>query len=78
MEIFYLANWIWIFVGIITFIVLVAFNIRAPYGRHTAPGWGKLIPNHWGWFWMELPAFLACPLLAIFGPAEKSTAGSGI
>ena len=74
MEIFYLANWIWIFVGIITFIVLVAFNIRAPYGRHTAPGWGKLIPNHWGWFWMELPAFLTCPLLAIFGPAEKSMA----
>ena len=71
---FFWLNWIWIGVAIITFVMLVAFNIKAPYGRHTRAGWGKLIPNHLGWFWMELPAFLICPLLAIFGPAEKSLA----
>ena len=30
-----------------------------------------MIDNHWGWFWMEVPALLTFPLLAIFGPEEK-------
>ncbi len=69
---FYLTNWVWIGVALVTFLSLVIFNIKAPYGRHTQKGWGKLIPNHLGWFWMELPAFLLCPGLALFGPGEKS------
>jgi steroid 5-alpha reductase family enzyme len=30
-----------------------------------------MIDNHWGWFWMELPALLTFPLMASFGPTEK-------
>ncbi|MEJ6615610.1 MAG: DUF1295 domain-containing protein [Crocinitomicaceae bacterium] len=48
--------WIWIAVAVITFISL--FFITAPYGRHTQEkGWGKLIDNRWGWFFMEIPSF---------------------
>lgn len=32
-----------------------------------------MIPNKWGWFFMELPALLVMPLLAILGPREKDT-----
>ncbi|MFK7784016.1 MAG: DUF1295 domain-containing protein [Crocinitomicaceae bacterium] len=64
-------NYLWIGVALITLIVLVAFKIRAPYGRHANKQWGKMIDNRWGWFLMELPAFLICPLLAVFGPSEK-------
>ena len=52
-------------------IVLIHFNIRAPYGRHTRKGWGKMIPNKWGWFLIELAALLIMPLVAIFGTREK-------
>jgi hypothetical protein len=30
-----------------------------------------MIDNRWGWFWMELPAFLIFPILTIVGPREK-------
>jgi hypothetical protein len=72
MEVFNLLVWSWIGIAIITFLVLVIFKIKAPYGRHTSNRWGKMIANHWGWFWMELPALLVFPMLTIFGPAEKS------
>ena len=64
-------NYIWIGVAVITLLSLLIFKIRAPYGRHANDKWGKMIANHWGWFWMELPAFLTFPLLVIFGPREK-------
>lgn len=64
-------NFVWIGIAVVTFLVLVIFKIRAPYGRHTTSGWGKMISNKWGWFWMELPAFLLFPLLTIVGPREK-------
>ncbi len=63
---------LWCIIAIITFLSLVFTKIRAPYGRHANDKWGKMIPNHWGWFWMELPALLLFPTLAIFGPAEKN------
>jgi len=68
---FELLNYVWIGVAVITFVVLVFTKIRAPYGRHTSDKWGKMIANRWGWFWMELPAFLIFPLVTIFGPREK-------
>ncbi|MCT4624622.1 MAG: DUF1295 domain-containing protein [Schleiferiaceae bacterium] len=71
MDWFTTLNYIWIAVALVTFLSLVFTKIRAPYGRHTAKGWGPMISNKWGWFWMELPAFLVFPLLAIFGPREK-------
>ncbi|MEM9327900.1 MAG: DUF1295 domain-containing protein [Bacteroidota bacterium] len=71
MSWFTLLTWGWIGVAIITFLSLVITKIRAPYGRHTRQGWGLMIPNKWGWFWMELPALLICPSLALFGPRDK-------
>lgn len=64
------ALWIWIGSGVLIFPFL--FFVRAPYGRHSRKGWGKTIDNHLGWFWMELPALLVFPLLAILGPSEKN------
>ncbi len=64
-------NYLWIAVAVVTFLALVIFKIRAPYGRHTTSDWGKMISNKWGWFWMELPAFLIFPILTIYGPREK-------
>jgi steroid 5-alpha reductase family enzyme len=62
---------LWIAIAIVTFLVLIITHIRAPYGRHANAKWGEMIDNKWGWFWMELPAFLIFPLLIIFGPREK-------
>jgi len=64
------AVWIWIAIAIITFSYLVFSGVRAPYGRHSSKSWGPMIANKWGWFLMELPAFLICPLLAIIGPVQ--------
>ncbi len=75
LESFNLINYCWIAIGAITFIILVFTNIRAPYGRHTTDKWGKMIDNKWGWFWMELPALLLFPLLAIFGPTDLDQMG---
>ncbi len=69
---FTILIWIWIGVAILTFVSLVFTGIRAPYGRHSNNRWGKTIDNHWGWFWMELPALLIFPILAILGPNEKT------
>jgi len=63
---------VWIVIGIITFIALVATKIRIPYGRHSSDKWGSSISNRWGWLIMELPALTIFPLMAIFGPAEKN------
>lgn len=71
MDWFTSLNYIWIAIALVTFTSLVFTKIRAPYGRHTTKGWGPMISNKWGWFWMELPAFLIFPLLAIFGPRDK-------
>ena len=60
--------WSWIGVAAITFVILL--RIKQPYGRHTTEGWGMMIDNNWGWFWMELPALLVMPLLAWSGPGE--------
>ena len=59
----------WIIIPIILYPILL--KIKVPYGRHTSPNWGPMIDNHLGWFWMEVPALLTFPLLAIFGPQEK-------
>lgn len=68
---FEILNYAWILIAVSTFFILVFTKIRAPYGRHTSNKWGKMISNHWGWFWMELPALLIFPLLVVFGPREK-------
>ena len=69
MQWFELLVWSWIIIPIIIFPILL--KIRVPYGRHSNRNWGPRIDNHWGWFWMEVPALLTFPLLATFGPQEK-------
>ena len=49
------------------------FKIKTPYGRHTNKNWGPMISNKWGWFIMELPAFLLMPIITLIGPTEKTT-----
>src|SRR3989338_1354543 len=71
MNWFDILIWAWMGVGVITFIVLVWFKIRAPYGRHATSEWGKMIPNRLGWFLMELPALVLTPVIALTGPSEK-------
>jgi len=58
--------------AIIIFLILIIFKIKTPYGRHATTGWGIMVNNHWGWFWMEIPALVVFPLLSITGPSEKS------
>lgn len=69
MHWFEILLWSWMVLPIIIFPVLL--KIKVPYGRHASSFWGPMIDNHWGWFWMEVPALLTFPLLAFFGPREK-------
>lgn len=45
----------WVGMAILIFFFLLKVN--APYGRHTVSGWGPLVDNRVGWFWMEIRAF---------------------
>ena len=65
-------NYIWIAIAIVTFLTLISFNIKAPYGRHSNNKWGAMISNKWGWFLMELPAFILMPALSLSGPSPKN------
>ncbi|MDC0459446.1 DUF1295 domain-containing protein [Crocinitomicaceae bacterium] len=65
-------NYIWIGVALATFLSLVIFKIKAPYGRHSNAQWGPMISNKWGWFFMELPALVLMPVIALFGDSEKN------
>lgn len=68
---FFTIVWIWIGIAVLTALVLLIFKIRAPYGRHTRAGWGRMIDNRLGWFWMELPALIVMPCLTLLGPSPK-------
>ena len=72
MEWFYNLLFIWIFIGLCTFIYLIYSKTIAPYGRHSNSKWGISIDNRWGWFWMELPALLLMPFIVLISPIEKS------
>ena len=65
-------NYIWIGVAAVTFLSLVIFKVKAPYGRHSNEQWGPMISNKWGWFFMELPALILMPLIALLGNSEKN------
>ena len=56
---------IWLFAALPIFFALL--RIRVPFGRHTASGWGPLIPNRLAWFMMELPALILMPGVAFAG-----------
>lgn len=48
-------------VAVIVFISL--FFVDAGYGKFYAPKWGPSLDNHWGWFLMEVPVFVAMLVL---------------
>ncbi len=45
---------VWCVAAVVVFFALL--RVRAPYGRHVAPGWGPSIGHRLGWFLMELPS----------------------
>jgi len=64
--------WIGLWITIALIIIPIAIYVEAPYGRHVRKGWGTLIDNNLGWFFMELPTLVVCPLIYILGDSEKS------
>ena len=69
---FYNLLFLWIFIGLCTFLYLIFSKTIAPYGRHSNSNWGITIDNKWGWFWMELPALVLMPGIILFSPVEKN------
>ena len=55
----------WIGLAVIVFFILL--KIAAPYGRHSAAGWGPMISNKWAWVVMELPVLVVLYLLIFPG-----------
>ena len=72
MSWFYKLLFLWILLGLFTFIYLIFSKTIAPYGRHSNSKWGIMIDNRWGWFWMELPALLLMPVIVLISPIEKN------
>lgn len=56
----------WIAIGLFTFFYL--FRVKAPFGRHTRPGWGPMVDNHVGWVIMEATVLLVLFTTLSFGP----------
>tara|TARA_B100000941_G_C28437726_1_gene517925 strand:- start:66 stop:806 length:741 start_codon:yes stop_codon:yes gene_type:complete len=72
MTLFYKLLFLWILIGLCTFVFLIFSKTIAPYGRHFNSEWGITIDNKWGWFWMELPALVLMPVIILFSPVEKN------
>lgn len=62
--------YIWILIALIIFPINLIF--KAPYGKHSTKKWGKTIDNKTGWFLMELPALVTCPLIYFIAVEEIS------
>ncbi len=58
-DIYYYLLYAWMAVGMIAFPILL--KKTAPYGRHTAEGWGPVISNQLGWMIQEgvAPLFIS-------------------
>ena len=69
---FYNFLFLWIFIGLCTFLYLIFSKTITPYGRHSNSDWGITIDNKWGWFWMELPALILMPVIILLSPVEKN------
>ena len=62
--------YVWILIALIIFPINLIF--KAPYGKHSTKKWGKTIDNKTGWFLMELPALVTCPLIYFIAVEEIS------
>jgi len=59
----------WILLAIFLFPLLL--KVKAPYGRHSTGGWGKMIDNRTAWIIMELPSLALFTILFISGKGHK-------
>jgi hypothetical protein len=50
------------------------FFVTVPYGRHSRPGWGRLVRGRWGWLLMESPSLFVFALFFAMGPRNRSAA----
>ncbi len=57
--------------AVVVFIAL--FFIDAGYGKFYQPKWGPSLDNHWGWFLMEVPVFVA--MLVLWWFSDRRTDG---
>ncbi len=58
----------------LAFVVFIAlFFIDAGYGKFYQPKWGPSLDNHWGWFLMEVPVFVA--MLVLWWFSDRRTDG---
>lgn len=66
-----------VFLLIMTALALVVFIalffIDAGYGKFYQPKWGPSLDNHWGWFLMEVPVFVA--MLVLWWFSDRRTDG---
>ena len=65
----------WGVIGVLAsavFIFPVLFFISAPYGRHSRPGWGPVLPAKVGWILMELPSPICFLAMFLQGPNSTS------
>lgn len=63
----------WMGVAVCTFLYLIIFKQRQPYGRHTVSTWGPMMSNRWGWVVQEAPSLL-CLTVFFFLGEHRSTA----
>ena len=65
----------YIFLAVMAAIALVVFvslfYVNAGYGKFYQSKWGPSLDNHWGWFLMEVPVFLA--MLVLWWFSERRT-----
>ena len=64
-ELYFPLLYLWIFISLITLIVLIVFK-PATYGKHVRKK-GFFIDNKLGWFIMELPTLLLIPVFFFSG-----------
>ena len=52
-------------------VFVALFFVDAGYGRFYQPKWGPSLDNHWGWFLMEVPVFVAMLVLWWLSPRRE-------